>query len=156
LRALAGRLGQVTDTPADGSAGPTRPEATEPDATATETGALTLEELVGSWLTVPDVAERLGISLAAVRRMIEDRQLVSWRVGERRVVSVPERFLDEAVLPHLPGTFTVLTDGGMNDEELLRWLFTADSTLPAGGSPVEALGAGFKTEVRRRAMETAW
>lgn len=136
----------MTDTPADGSSASTDPDAGQPG----------LEQLVGSWLTVPDVAERLGVSLAAVRRMIEDRQLVAWRVGERHVVSVPERFLDDAVLPHLPGTFTVLADGGMNDEELLRWLFTPDSTLPAGGSPVEALGAGFKTEVRRRAMESAW
>ena len=136
----------MTDTPADGSSASTDPDAGQPG----------LEQLVGSWLTVPDVAERLGVSLAAVRRMIEDRQLVAWRVGERHVVSVPERFLDDTVLPHLPGTFTVLADGGMNDEELLRWLFTPDSTLPAGGSPVEALGAGFKTEVRRRAMESAW
>lgn len=146
----------MTDTPADGPTRPTDPETPESGAVDPEATETSLEELVGSWLTVPDVAERLGVSLAAVRRMIEDRELVAWRVGERRVVSVPTRFLDEAVLPHLRGTFTVLTDGGMNDEELLRWLFTADSTLPAGGSPVEALGAGFKTEVRRRAMETAW
>lgn len=118
--------------------------------------ASSIEELVGDWLTVPDVAERLGLPLSTVRRMIEDRDLVAWRVGERRVVSVPARFVEEAVLRHLPGTFTVLADAGMNDEELLRWLFTADATLPDGGSPVDALAAGFKTEVRRRAMESAW
>jgi hypothetical protein len=88
--------------------------------------------------------------------MIEDRELLAHRVGERRVVSVPEQFLEEAVLRHLRGTFTVLADGGMDDAEILRWLFTPDETLPAGGTPVDALAAGFKTEVRRRAMEQAF
>lgn len=115
-----------------------------------------LEDLVGDWLTVPDIAERLGIPLSAVRRLIEDRELLSARVGERRVVKVPARFLDEKALPHLKGTFTVLGDGGMRDEEILRWLFTPDPTLPVEGSPIDALASGFKTEVRRRAMEQAF
>jgi hypothetical protein len=38
----------------------------------------------------------------------------------------------------------------------VRWLFTADDTLGRGGTPVDALRDGFKTEVRRRAMETAF
>ena len=115
-----------------------------------------LEDLIGDWLTVPDIAERLGIPLSAVRRMIEDRELLAARVGERRVVKVPARFLDEKALPHLKGTFTVLGDGGMGDEEILRWLFTPDPTLPVEGSPIHALASGFKTEVRRRAMEQAF
>ena len=114
-----------------------------------------LEELVGEWLTVPDVAERLGVPLATVRRMIEDRELLAARLGERRIVNVPARFLDERALPHLKGTFTVLGDGGMHDDEILRWLFTPDATLPVEGAPIDALASGFKTEVRRRAMETA-
>lgn len=115
-----------------------------------------LHDLVGDWLTVPDAAERLGVPLSTVRRMIEDRELLAARIGERRVVAVPARFLDEQVLRHLRGTFTVLADGGMRDEEILRWLFTPDPTLTGGGHPVDALAAGFKTEVRRRAMETAF
>ncbi len=117
---------------------------------------LPLEQLVGQWLTVPDIAERLGIPLSSVRRMIEDRQLLSARVGERSVVAVPEKFLDEAALPHLRGTFTVLADAGMDDEEILRWLFTPDPTLPVEGGPIDALAAGFKTEVCRRAMVSAF
>lgn len=115
-----------------------------------------LETLVGAWTTVPDAAERLGLSLAAVRRLIEDRELLSARIGERRVVAIPEQFLHEDVFRHLRGTFTVLADGGLNDEEILRWLFTVDPTLRTGGTPVDALQAGFKTEVRRRAMEQAF
>lgn len=115
-----------------------------------------LEDLVGSWLTVPDIAERLGIPLSGVRRLIEERELLSARIGERNVVAVPEQFLLEQVYPYLPGTFTVLGDGGMSDDEILRWLFTPDATLRVPGTPVDNLAAGFKTEVRRRAMEQAF
>ena len=130
--------------------------STTPDATVPGSSESPLEQLVGAWLTVPDVAERLRVPLSAVRRMIEDRELLAARVGERHVVAVPEQFLDERVLRHLRGTFTVLADGGMDDEEVLRWLFTRDSSLPVEGTPVDALAAGFKTEVRRRAMEQAF
>lgn len=115
-----------------------------------------LETLVGDWLTVPDVAERMGIALSAVRRLIEERELLSARIGERNVIAVPEQFLDEEVYRHLRGTFTVLADGGLSDEEILRWLFTPNDLLRTGGTPVAALAAGFKTEVRRRAMELAF
>lgn len=115
-----------------------------------------LEDLVGSWLTVPDIAERLGIPLSSVRKLIEDRELLSARIGERNVVAVPTQFLEEDVFRHLRGTFTVLADGGLNDAEILRWLFTPDETLRVGGTPVDNLAAGFKTEVRRRAMEQAF
>jgi hypothetical protein len=128
---------------------PTEPTRDLPDPSS-------LEELVGSWLPVPDVAERLGVPLSAVRRMLDERELLGRRVGERRILCVPEAFLDEPVLHHLRGTITVLADGGMDDEEVLHWLFTPDDTLGNGGSPVAALRDGFKTEVRRRAMETAF
>jgi excisionase family DNA binding protein len=117
---------------------------------------VSLESLVGEWLTVPEVGERLGLRLSDVRRLIEDRELLAARVGERRVVKVPAKFVDERAMPHLRGTFTVLGDGGMDDEQILRWLFTPDATLPVPGTPVDALTAGFKTEVRRRAMEQAF
>ena len=116
-----------------------------------------LEALVGSWLTIPDIAERLGLPLSSVRKLVEDRELLSHRVGERRVVSVPAGFIDdEGPLHALKGTFTVLADGGMSDTEILRWLHTRDDTLPVPGSPLDAIRAGFKTEVRRRAMEEAF
>ena len=112
---------------------------------------------MGEWLTVPDVAERLGVRLSDVRQLIADRQLLSVRIGPRNVVAIPAKFLGEAgLLPELPGTFTVLRDSRMTDIEILRWLFTPDDTLPVKGSPMDALLAGFKTEVRRRAMEAAF
>jgi hypothetical protein len=114
-----------------------------------------LESLVGAWLPVPDVAERLGLRLSAVRQLVEDRELLALRIGERRVVAVPARFVEPTVMPYLRGTFTVLADGGMDDAEIVEWLFTPDPTLPVEGAPVDALAAGHKTEVRRRAMEQA-
>ena len=115
-----------------------------------------LLEHVPAWLTVPDIAERLGVSLARVRQMIEDREVLAARVGENRAIAVPEAFFDdEGPLPALKGTFTVLSDGGMDDQEILEWLFTPDASLPAPGAPIDNLLAGFKTEIRRRAMELA-
>jgi hypothetical protein len=116
-----------------------------------------LESLVGEWVTVPDVAERWGWSLARVRQAITDRELLAARTGPRQVVSVPSKFLDDTgPRSELRGTFSVLADGGMNDDEILRWLFTPDDTLPVDGAPIDALIAGHKTEVRRRAQVTAF
>jgi len=95
--------------------------------------------------------------LSDVRQMIEDRQVLGARIGPRNVMSVPSKFFnDEGPLPELPGTFTVLHDSRMTDAQILRWLFTPDDTLPVQGAPMDALLAGFKTEVRRRAMEAAY
>jgi Rv2175c C-terminal domain of unknown function len=116
-----------------------------------------LEQLIGEWLTVPDIGERMGLRLSDVRQMIEERQVLGLRIGPRNVMSVPSRFFGDAgPLPELPGTFTVLGDGRMTDAQILRWLFTPDDTLPVPGAPIDALLAGFKTEVRRRAMEAAF
>jgi Rv2175c C-terminal domain of unknown function/DNA-binding protein Rv2175c, wHTH domain len=114
-----------------------------------------LDALVGSWLTLPDVAERLGLDVGKVRRLLQDRYLVAVRRGERNVLSVPAALLLEgAPLPELRGTLTVLADSGYDDEAAIRWLFTADDSLP--GTPVEALRSGRKTEVRRRAQALAF
>lgn len=110
-----------------------------------------------SWLTVPDIAQRLGVTLAEVRRVIDDREVLAARVGKNLAVAVPEAFFnEEGVLPALKGTFTVLGDGGWSDPEILVWLFTPDASLPVPGAPIDSLRAGFKTEIRRRAMELAF
>lgn len=115
-----------------------------------------IERLVGEWLTVPDLSDLLGMRLSDIRQLIEDRQLLGFRIGPRNVMAVPSKFVNESgPLPGLAGTFTVLADGRMSDVEILRWLFTPDETLPAPGAPIDALLAGFKTEIRRRAMEAA-
>jgi uncharacterized protein len=113
------------------------------------------EGLKITWLPLPDVAERLGVDVGRVRRMLQDRVLVAVRVGEPRVLRVPEELLvDGEPMAHLQGTLTVLADAGFTDEEALRWLFTEDDSLP--GTPVDALRAGRKSEVRRRAQALAF
>jgi excisionase family DNA binding protein len=104
------------------------------------------------WLTLPEVADRLGVRLGQVRRMLADRELLAVRRGERNALSVPAVLLGpDGPLPDLPGTLTVLADNGVVDEEAFTWLFSDDPSI-VGGSPVKALLAGHKTEVRRRAQ----
>lgn len=129
--------------------------------------AATPDDLVDAWLTVPDVAEELGTDAGKVRRLLKERRLVGVRRGDPRVLSIPAAFLvpvdaanptaDEhgeparaTVLASLQGTLTVLADSHYSDEEAVVWLFTPDESLP--GRPVDALRAGHKTEVRRRAQ----
>ena len=108
------------------------------------------------WLTVPDLVERLGLGVSSVRQLIKDREVIAVRRGENQSLQVPARFFDSGgVLKHLTGTLTVLSDGGMSDEDIIRWLFEPDETLREG-SAIEDLHAGHKTEIRRRAAEAAW
>lgn len=114
-----------------------------------------LQDLVPEWLTLPEVAERLAVDVGAVRRMLQDGQLLAVRRGERNVLSVPATLLGaEGLLPDLPGTVSVLRDAGFDSAEALRWLLSPDDSL-VGGSPLGALRAGHKTEVRRRAQALA-
>lgn len=116
-----------------------------------------LDALVTQWLSVPEAAELQGASLSDVRTQLKERRLVGVRRGPNKAVSIPAVFVtDEGPRPEIRGTVIVLSDGGMSDDELLRWLFTPDDTLPVPGSPMDCILAGHKTEIRRRAMETAF
>ncbi len=106
-------------------------------------------DLVGEWLPLPDVAERLGIDAARARQLVRDRQLLAVRT--EGVLRVPAAFVqDGRIVKGLPGVLTLLADAGYSDEEALRWLFTPDDSLP--GSPVQALVENRGTEVKRRAQ----
>lgn len=114
-----------------------------------------LETLVGKWLTLPDIAEQLDVVVTRVHKMIKERQLIDVRLGERNVRYVPAEFLtNEGVLKSLRGTIMVLEDSGFDEAEMIRWLFTDDESLP--GRPIDALHAGRKSEIRRRAQALAW
>lgn len=139
---------------------PTDPHESHDPGVEADDDRPALTDLVGAWLTVPDVAERLGLSLRTVHRMIDERELLTHRIpsssGRGTVLAVPELFLrGDELLPALPGTFTVLGDAGLDDEDALRWLFTPDATLPLPGAPIDMLQAGRKAEVRKRAQELA-
>lgn len=113
-----------------------------------------IDALVPSWLTVPDIAERLGVEVTRVRQLIREGQLIAVRRGENRVLQVPADFLgDGRIVKGLAGTITLLKDDGFTDEEMLEWLFTPDDSLP--GTPVQALREQRGTEVKRRAQALA-
>ncbi|GAB2474090.1 Rv2175c family DNA-binding protein [Xylanimonas ulmi] len=115
-----------------------------------------LDALIPSWLTLPDLAERLGVQFPRVRALVRDRAVVGVKRGERAAFQVPEAFLvpaedgGEEVIATLRGTVVVLGDQGLSDEEILEWLFTPEPSLRV--APVEALRAGRRAEVRRVAQ----
>lgn len=114
-----------------------------------------LENLVGEWLPLPDVAELLNLQLRKVHGLLNERQILEARVGENNIRAVPAAFIrDGEIVDSLGGTISVLTDSGFSDGEIIRWLFTPDDSLP--GTPMDALLAGRKTEIRRRAQALAW
>lgn len=104
------------------------------------------------WLTVPDIVEMLGQTPSRIRRLIDDRHLLAARVDG--VLKVPALFLrDGAPLPELHGTAMVLADAGFSDAEALEWLLEEEDSL--GTTPIAALRAGRKAEVRRVAQALA-
>lgn len=128
-----------------------------------------LDELVDEWLPLPDVADRLGLDVGRVRRMMQERRFIAVRQGERHILGVPSQFLVQAqdggweIVPSLQGTLVLLADAGLGDEEAIRWLFTPDPSLESLGTgvprprtPIAALAAGHKTEIRRRAQAEAF
>jgi hypothetical protein len=114
-----------------------------------------VDDLVGEWLTVPDVAEALDIDVVKTRQLLKDGTIVCVRRGERRVISVPAAFIQEGVVvKKVPGLLTLLRDAGYDENESLRWIFTPDDSLP--GTPMQALLENRHTEVRRRAQSLAF
>ncbi len=101
------------------------------------------------WLTIPDLTDRLGLKVSQVRRLIEDRALLALRVDG--VWRVPADFIvGNEPMSELKGTLVVLADSGYSDEEAMRWLLSPEDSL--GVSPIDALKAGRKAEVRRVAQ----
>jgi hypothetical protein len=102
-----------------------------------------------AWINLPDLAERLELPVTRVHQLIRDRCLLA--VRRDGVLRVPvELIATPTVRKHLPGVLTLLHDAGYNDEEALRWLYTADESLP--GTPAAALAGDRATEVKRRAQ----
>jgi hypothetical protein len=129
------------------------PPRPDPVLSAEELGRL--EELVGTWLTVPQLAERLDLPLVKARQLLAERQVLAVRRGPNSALYVPEAFVSDGILVKgLAGALSVLADAGFDDVAAVRWLFTPDDTLP--GTPVEALAGNRGTEVKRRAQALAF
>lgn len=110
----------------------------------------TLEPVTdASWLTVPDLVEILQLSPSRIRRLMEEHVLPA--VRRDGVLQVPAAFVvDGAPQPELRGTMTLLLDAGFREDEAIDWLLAEHDAM--GTSPIAALTAGRKAEVRRVAQ----
>jgi Rv2175c C-terminal domain of unknown function len=114
----------------------------------------TTDALVSDWLSLPDVAELLGVPAGRVKQMLRDRKFLAV-TRPMGTAAVPAAFFDgHQVVKGLCGTLTVLFDCGFDDAEAIRWLFTADDTLP--GTPIDAIVRHRSSEVNRRAQTLAF
>jgi hypothetical protein len=111
------------------------------------------DSLVGQWLSPAEVADRLGIPLARMKQLLRDHKLLAVRRPDGSV-GVPAAFLDgQQIVKGLHGTLTLLFDCGFDEPDAVRWLFTADETLP--GTPIQAMAEHRGREVNRRAQALA-
>jgi hypothetical protein len=109
---------------------------------------------VGQWLTISEVAERLDLPSNRVKQYLRDRKLIGVQRPDGSF-GVPAAFLEgNQVVRGLHGTLTLLFDCGFTEVEAMRWLFTADDSLP--GRPIEAIAAHRCSEVNRRAQALAF
>lgn len=104
----------------------------------------------------------LRIPVTKVHQQLRDGHLVALR--RDGAVVVPKALFTDAgtVVKPLAGLLAVLRDGGYRDTEILRWLFTADSSLKLtfdgsrecteNARPVDALQSHQAREVLRRAQ----
>lgn len=105
------------------------------------------------WLTVPELVELLGLSVSKVHRLLEEKALLGSRTDG--ALRVPEEFLrDGEPLPELRGTAILLIDAGFSEDEAVHWLLEEEPLL--GTTPIQALRAGRKSEVRRVAQALAF
>ncbi|WP_178360053.1 Rv2175c family DNA-binding protein [Mycolicibacterium hippocampi] len=115
---------------------------------------------------LPTVAGLLGVPVTKVHQQLRDRHLLA--VRRAGTVVIPKVFFDESghVIKSLPGLLVVLHDGGYEDTEIVRWLFTPDPSLTitrdgsteqqANARPVDALRSHQAREVVRRAQAMAY
>jgi Rv2175c C-terminal domain of unknown function len=115
---------------------------------------------------LPAVASMLGVPVTKVHQHLREGHLIA--VRRDGVVVVPTIFFDDSghVVKSLSGLLVVLRDGGYHETEILRWLFTPDSSLTisrdgaseaqSNARPVDALHSHQAREVVRRAQAMAY
>ncbi|MBO0818840.1 MAG: DNA-binding protein [Actinobacteria bacterium] len=112
-----------------------------------------LDALVGEWLSLQEAADHLSIPVTKVRQLLRDHKLLGVNRSDGGF-AIPAAFAGGGhLIKGLHGTLTLLFDCGFDEAEALRWLFTADDTLP--GTPIQAIAEHRGTEVNRRAQALA-
>ena len=110
-----------------------------------------LGTLVEEWLDWSQAADLLGVSVSKVRQLIREHQLAAAVPAPGAGQQVPAGLIqDGEIVKGVPGVLTVLHDAEYDDHAALRWLFTADDSLP--GRPIDALRENRGAEVKRRAQ----
>lgn len=105
-------------------------------------------------LTMPETADRLGVVVTRIDDLLGANKLIAHVIdGRRHIPAALFRPGEPTTGKFVPGVITLLSDGGYTDEEILRYLFTEDETLP--GRPVDALHGQLAREVLRRAQAMA-
>jgi excisionase family DNA binding protein len=108
---------------------------------------------ITDWLTIPEAGELLGIVPGKVRRLIEEHHLIAIKAdGVQRIPA--EIIINGEPLPSLRGTIVLLLDSGFTLGGAIKWLYTSEDSLAT--TPMAALIAGRKTEVRRVAQSLAF
>ena len=108
---------------------------------------------ITTWLTIPEAGELLGIVPGKVRRLIEEHHLIAIKAeGVQRIPA--EIIINGEPLPSLRGTIVLLLDSGFTLGGAIKWLYTVEDSLTV--TPMSALIAGRKTEVRRIAQSLAF
>ena len=109
----------------------------------------------GELITLDEAANRLGLSVGKVRRLIEEHDLITIADGKER--KVPAHLIkDKETLHGLRGTIILLLDCGLTIGEIVQWLYTDNENLQQHeGTPMAALLAGHKSPVRRAAQMLA-
>lgn len=111
--------------------------------------------LITEWLDWKATAQALGVSVNKVRTWIREHQLAAAVPAPGAGQQVPAELIqDGLIVKGVPGLLTTLHDGGYDDIQILRWMFTPDDTLP--GRPIDALRENRGSEVKRRAQAMAF
>jgi excisionase family DNA binding protein len=105
-------------------------------------------------ITLPEVAELLGVPITKIHQLLKDGQLVVTRDEQGRRVLPRSVVAGGVVVKGLPSVITLLRDGGYRDPEIVDWLLREDDSLP--GTPAQALAENRGTEVKRRAQAAAF
>lgn len=115
---------------------------------------------------LPRVAEMLAVPVTKVHQYLRDNHLIA--VRRAGALRVPRNFFTEEgdILKSLPGLLAVLRDGGYQETDIVRWLFTPDASLTltrdgtreaiSDARPIDALHAHQAREVMRRAQAMAY
>jgi excisionase family DNA binding protein len=104
---------------------------------------------VSAWLSIQEVAERLGITPGKVNRLLEEHNLIAIKRDGQLMIPA-ELIVDGEPLASLRGTIILLQDSGYSIDEAIEWLYTDSEVL--GQSPIASLLEGKKAPVRRLAQ----